>query len=87
MSIHQSKVKIIQPEGIKYMIQEWHYSEEQAQEYIDMLIEKSEIYIDKKKRGIRAAPLMTIEQLEIQLENIRRFVIAKEDSVLRYILD
>lgn len=87
MSLHQPKVKIIQPEGIKYMIQEWHYSEEQAQEYINMLIEKSEAYIAKKKRGIRAAPLMTIEQLEIQLENIKSFIIAKEDSVLRYILD
>lgn len=86
MSLHQPKVKIIQPQGIKYMIQEYHYSLDQAQAYIDMLIEKSEAYIDKKKRGIRAAPLMTIEQLETQLENIRRFVIAKENSV-RFILD
>lgn len=86
MSIHQPKVKIIQPEGIKYMIQEYHYNEDQARSYIDMLIEKSEIYIDKKKRGIRTAPLMTLEQLEIQLENIKKFVIAKENSI-RFILD
>jgi hypothetical protein len=86
MSLHQPKVKIIQPEGIKYMIQEYHYSEEYAQAYIDMLIEKSEMYIEKKKRGIRTAPLMTVEQLEIQLRNIRKFKIAKENSS-RFILD
>lgn len=87
MSLHKPRVKIIQPEGINYMIQEYHYSEEQAQEYIDMLIEKSEAYIAKKKRGVFTAPLMTIEELEIQIENIKRFIIVKEDSVLRYILD
>ena len=72
-------VKIVQPEGIKYMIQEYHYSEDLAQGYIDMLIEQSEECITKKKRGMRVAPLMSLEQLETQLENIRKFVIAKEN--------
>ena len=42
------RAKIEQPEGIKYMIQDSFYTKAQAQEYIDMLIEKSEDYIEKK---------------------------------------
>lgn len=75
MSLHQPKAKIKQPEGIKYMIQEYHYSKELAQEYIDMLIEKSEVYISKKRRGEKVAQMLTLEQLETQLDNIRKFEI------------
>lgn len=74
-NLHDPKFKIIQPAGINYMIQKWHYTREYAQEYIDMLIEKSEDYIERKKRGQRCAPLMTVDQLETQLTNIRKFEI------------
>lgn len=73
MNIHQPKVRIRQPNGIRYMIQEYHYSKNGAQDYIDMLIEKSEIYIARKRRGEFVAPLMTLEQLETQLLNIKQF--------------
>lgn len=74
-NIHQPKVQIQQPDGIKYMIQTHHYTEYQAQEYIDMLIEKTETYILKKNNGQRVAPLMTISQLEELLSNIKQFKI------------
>jgi hypothetical protein len=73
MSLHQPRAKIKQPEGIHYMIQEYHYSESDAQDYINMLIEKSEVYISKKGRGEKVAQMLTLEQLETQLENIRKF--------------
>lgn len=75
MSLHNPRVKIIQPDGIRYMIQEYHYNKYLAQEYIDMLIEKMENYIAKKKRGSFVAPLMTLEQMEVQLEVMRKFKI------------
>jgi len=68
-------VKILQPPGVRYLIQEGHYSQRDAQEYIDLLISQSERYISLKLMGKRVAPLMTIEQLEAQLENIKKFVI------------
>jgi hypothetical protein len=77
-NLHDPKVKIIQPVGINYMIQKWHYTREYAQEYIDMLISKSEDYISKKRRGLHVAPLMTVEQLETQLVNIKNFKIEVE---------
>jgi hypothetical protein len=75
MSLHQPRAKIKQPEGINYMIQEYHYSESDAKDYINMLIEKSEVYISKKGRGEKVAQMLTLEQLETQLENIRKFEI------------
>ena len=75
MNIHVPKVKIKQPDGIKYMIQEYHYSKDLAQEYIDMLISKSLVYIERKKKGEPVATLMTVEKLEVQLNNIKKFEI------------
>lgn len=72
------KARIIQPKGIKYLIQDLHYSKHQAQEYVDMLIEKMEGYIQVKRNGGRAAPLMTLEQMETQLENMKKFQIVEE---------
>ena len=73
--------KIIQPTGIKYLIQDLHYNKGYAQEYIDMLIdmliEKMEEYIELKRSGRRAAPLMTLEQMEVQLANIKKFQIVE----------
>lgn len=73
--MHLPKVKIKQPDGVNYMIQTHFYSKRDAQEYINMLISKSNTYISQKRNGKFVAPLMTIEQLEIQLENIRLFEI------------
>jgi hypothetical protein len=75
VNIHTPKVTIKQPDGVHYMIQTHFYSRGQAQEYIDILIYRSEAYIAQKRRGEHAAPLMTIEQLEIQLGNIKKFEI------------
>jgi hypothetical protein len=71
--------RIVQPEGVKYMIQELHYTTEYAQSYIDMLISKMEDYIELKKRGKFIAPLMTLEQMEIQLENMKLFKVVEEE--------
>lgn len=78
--MHNPKVKIIQPEGIKYMIQEYHYSKQYAQDYIDMLIDKSDYYIAAKNAGKLVAPLMTVEQLKNQLDNIKKFKIIEIDD-------
>ena len=77
MNLHVPTVKIKQPEGINYMIQTHHYSKHYAQDYIDMLICKMERYIDLKRKGMRVAPLMTLEQMETQLENMRKFEIVE----------
>lgn len=84
-SLHTPRVKIKQPDGIKYLIQTYFYRESDAQEYIDMLISKSEEYINLKRSGKRVAPLMTLAQLEAQLVNIKKFeivgVAAKEEAI------
>ncbi len=67
--------KIIQPEGIKYMIQDTHYNKESAESYLSMLIQKMEEYISKKRDGYQVAPLMTLEQMEEQLKNMKKFTI------------
>jgi len=77
MGLHEPKVKIKQPEGIKNLIQEYHYSKDYAQSYIDMLVHKMENYIDQKRQGKRVAPLMTLEQMETQLEIMRKFEIVE----------
>lgn len=74
-NIHILKARIIQPEGIRYMIQEYHYSKESADKYINMLVNKMEKYIEIKRRGGRIATLMTLEQMEIQLFNMRKFTV------------
>lgn len=74
-NIHVPKARIIQPEGIRYMIQEYHYTKEYAHEYIDMLINKMEKYIEMKRRGELIAPLMTLEQMELQLFNMKKFTV------------
>lgn len=75
MSLHQPKVKIKQPDGITYMIQEYHYSKELAQEYINMLITRSNIYIKRKTNGEFIASMLSVQQLEEQLRNIKKFEI------------
>jgi hypothetical protein len=70
--------RIIQPDGVNYLIHSAHYSGQYAQEYVDMLIEKMEKYIDLKRAGGRVAPLMTLEQMEIQLGNMKKFEIVEE---------
>lgn len=69
--------KIIQPNGINYLIQSTHYNKDYAQEYVDMLIFKMENYINKKRNGVMVAPLMTLEDMEIQLENMKLFIIVE----------
>ena len=70
--------RITQPQGIHYLIQELHHSPEYAQGYVDMLIHKMEDYIVLKRQGKRVAPLMTLEQMEIQLENMKKFKVIEE---------
>jgi len=70
--------KILQPEGVNYLIQDLHYSTHYAQEYVDMLISKMEGYIQRKKRGANVAPLMTLAQMEAQLENMKKFKVVEE---------
>lgn len=77
-------VKIIQPQGINYMIRKIHYSREQAQEYIDMLVDKSLKYMEKKRRGVFCAPLMTIDQINDQMQNILAFKIVECEDVPPY---
>lgn len=67
--------RIIQPDNVRYMIQETHWSKGYAEVYINMLISKMENYIELKKQGKRIAPLMTLEQMEIQLGNMKKFTI------------
>jgi hypothetical protein len=74
-NLHEPKIKIEQPDGIRYMIQKYHYTHEHAQTYIDMLISKMENYIVRKRKGEFVAPLMTLNQMEIQLDNMRKFKI------------
>jgi DNA-binding LacI/PurR family transcriptional regulator len=80
-NIHIPKARIVQPNGIRYMISEYHYSRENAAEYLAMLISKMEDAIIIKKRGERIAPLMTLEQMEDQLKFMKQFIIVdiKED--------
>lgn len=73
--------KIIQPDGINYMIQELHYSTQYAQAYVDMLISKMESYIELKQQGKRVAPLMTLEQMKSQLEIMKKFKVVEVDKV------
>ena len=70
--------KIVQPDGTKYMIQETHYSLDLARDYLNMLIEKMQKYIKLKKQGKEVAPLMTLDQMESQLEIMKRFKIIEE---------
>lgn len=70
------KAKIIQPEGVKYLIQEYHYSKAYAQEYVDMLISKMERYIERKRNG-SLITLMSLEQMEIQLVNMKQFQVVE----------
>ena len=74
-NIHIPKARIIQPDGIRYMISEYHYTKEGAEWYVNMLISKMEKYIGMKRRGERIAPLMTLGQMEIQLFNMRKFTV------------
>lgn len=71
--------KIIQPNS-NYLIKSLHYSKFYAQEYKDMLISKMENYIELKKKGKSVAPLMTLEQMEMQLENMKQFIIIEVDN-------
>ena len=73
--MNNPRYKIIQPEGISYMIQSSFYQKEHAQAYIDMLISKMEKYILQKKAGKRVAPLMTLEKMETQLQVMKKFSI------------
>lgn len=70
--------RIIQPAGVNYLIQNLHYSRQHAQEYVNMLISKMERNIDLKRNGCRVAPLMTLEQMETQLENMKKFEVVEE---------
>lgn len=70
--------RIIQPEGTHYMIQELHYSPEYAQDYVNSLIQQMEKYILLKQQGDKVAPLMTLEQMKIQLENMKQFKVVEE---------
>lgn len=69
--------KIIQPANINYLIQTHHYNKQYAQEYVDMLIEKMERYIERKRNGSLIV-LMTLEQMETQLNNMKQFQIVEE---------
>lgn len=71
------KAWIKQPDGVNYLIQSYHYSAGYAQEYKDMMIEKMETYIYRKKRGDHCAPLMTIGQMEEQLENMKKWEVVE----------
>jgi hypothetical protein len=70
--------RIIQPANVNYLIRNAHHNKYYAQEYVDMLIEKMERYIELKRAGGRVAPLMTLEQMEIQLENMKKFEIIED---------
>jgi hypothetical protein len=69
--------KIVQPPGIKYLIRDLHHNKRYAQEYVDMLIEKMERYIELKRQGARVAPLMTLEQMEAQLIVMKQFEVVE----------
>lgn len=73
------KARIVQ-DGTTYMIQTHFYSKQDAQGYIDSLIEQSEKYIAQKLAGKRVAPLMTVEKLQLQLENIKKFKIVEYED-------
>lgn len=73
--MYNPKYKIIQPKGYNYMIQKAFYQEEHAQAYIDMLVNKMEKYIERKSRGERVAPLMTIDSMNHQLSIMKQFKI------------
>lgn len=70
--------RIIQPEGVKYLIRDLHYNTHYAQEYVDMLIHKMESYIELKRQGKFRYSLMTLEQMETQLENMKKFQVVEE---------
>ena len=70
------KARIIQP-NTNYMIQKVHWSKENAEIYLNMLITKMEKYIQIKKKGKRIAPLMTLEQMETQLKEMKKFQIVE----------
>jgi hypothetical protein len=67
--------RIIQPQGVNYMIEKTHHTKELAEQYVEMLISKMEKYITLKRQGKRIAPLMTLEQMETQLANMKQFTI------------
>ena len=73
------KAKIIQP-NTHYMIQKTHWSKENAEIYLNMLISKMEKYIDMKEKGLRVAPLMTLEQMKNQLKEMKTFFIEELPS-------
>lgn len=68
------KAKIIQP-NTKYMIQEVHYSKEQAEEYLEMLITKGRDILNRKRAGEDIARNITIEHLEEVITNLEIFKI------------
>ena len=74
------KARIIQP-NTNYMIQKTHWSKENAETYLNMLISKMEKYIGMKKRGKRIAPLMTLEQMELQLKEMKTFTVVDAPDI------
>lgn len=73
------KARITQP-NTNYMIQKTHWSKELAESYLNMLISKMEKFIGMKKRGLRIAPLMTLEQMENQLKEMKTFQVVEEPN-------
>jgi hypothetical protein len=80
MNIHNPKVRLVQPEGVKYLTQKWFYTVEDAQEYLNKMIDGTSQAIKDKLNGKRVAPLKTVEQLDEQLQNLYKFkIVAAEE--------
>lgn len=74
------KARIIQP-NTNYMIQKVHWSKDNAEEYLNMLVFKMERYITMKQKGERVAPLMTLNQMKNQLKEMKKFKVIEDSSL------
>lgn len=67
-----TKAFIKQPDGVGYLLQEYHYSRLYAQEYLDMLISKAQAYLDMRRAGKKVMQHISTKKLEETLANLTK---------------
>lgn len=68
----ETKAFIKQPDGVKYLLKEYHYTRFYAQEYLDMLISKTQEYLDMRLAGKKVVQHVSTKKLEETLANLKK---------------
>ena len=75
------KVKIVQPENVRYMLPREFDNEQEAQKYLTMMTTRYEWLAEQKEKGGVTPMLMTLRQLKEAAENFKNMKIVPVEVV------